>query len=62
LDRTFGPSADFVAAGPRPNTSPAEGSQFFGQVSIDASSRVLTVRLRDLDGTVLHTRRLQPEQ
>jgi alkaline phosphatase D len=62
LDRTFGPRAVFVAAGPRPNTSPAEGSQFFGQVSIDASSRVLTVRLRDLDGTVLHTRRLQPEQ
>jgi len=61
LDPTFGPEAVFVAAPPRPNTSPAEGSQFFGQVTIDAGSRELTVRLRDQDGTVLHTQRLQPQ-
>ena len=36
------------------------GSQFFGEVDIDARSGELTVRLRDLDGDVLHTERLQP--
>ncbi len=61
LDPTFGPLAVFVAAAPHPNTSPAEGAQFFGQVSIDAGSRVMTVRLRNLDGRVLHTQELQPE-
>ncbi|HEX8495639.1 MAG TPA: alkaline phosphatase D family protein [Actinomycetales bacterium] len=60
LDPTFGPEAVFVAAPPRANTSPLEGSQFFGEVSIDGGSRVMTVRLRDLDGAVLHTQRLQP--
>jgi alkaline phosphatase D len=60
LDPTFGPKAVFVAAPPRPNTSPAEGAQYFGQVTIDAGSRELTVRLRSIDGTVLHTQRLQP--
>jgi alkaline phosphatase D len=60
LDRTFGPKAVFVAAPPRPNTSPAEGAQYFGQVTIDAGSREMTVRLRDIDGTVLYTKRLQP--
>jgi alkaline phosphatase D len=58
LDPTFGPEAVFVAAPPRPNTSPAEGYQFFGQVEIDGSTRELTVHLRDLDGRVLHTQRL----
>jgi alkaline phosphatase D len=58
LDPTFGPEAVFVAAPPRPNVSPAEGYQFFGQVEIDGSSRELTVHLRDLDGRVVHTQRL----
>ena len=58
LDPTFGPEAVFVAAPPRPNVSPAEGYQFFGQVEIDGSTRELTVHLRDLDGRVLHTQRL----
>ena len=60
LDPTFGPEAVFVAAPPRPNTSPAEGYQFFGQVQIDGSTREMTVNLRDLDGVVLHTQRLRP--
>jgi alkaline phosphatase D len=53
LDGTFGPRAEFVAAPPHPNASPAEGYQFFGQVSIDGTTRAMTVRLRDLDGRVL---------
>jgi alkaline phosphatase D len=60
LDGTFGPRAEFVAAPPHPNASPAEGFQFFGQVSIDAASREMTVRLRDLDGGVLWEKNLTP--
>jgi len=61
----FAPFWEFVS-GPLnagafgPNTSPAEGSQFFGQVTIDAASREMTVRLRNLNGTVLFTQKLQP--
>lgn len=60
LDGTFGPTAEFVAAAPRPNTSPAEGGQFFGEVEIDGRTRQLTVTLRDVDGRALYTRTLDP--
>jgi alkaline phosphatase D len=53
LDATFGPEAVFVSAPPTANTGPWGGYQFFGQVSIDAASRAMTVRLRDIDGKVL---------
>ncbi len=62
LDVTFGPRAEFVAAPPAPNTSPAEGFQFFGEVEIDAASRELSVTLRDVDGAALYTRTLTPQQ
>ena len=55
LDPTFGPRAVFVAAPPAPNTSPADGFQYFGHVAIDGGSRAMTVSLRDLDGRVLYT-------
>lgn len=60
LDTTFGAEAVYVKAPPTANTSPAGGYQFFGQVSIDADTRVMTVRLRDLDGAVLFTKELHP--
>jgi alkaline phosphatase D len=60
LDGTFGPQAVFVQAPPHPNASPAEGFQFFGQVTIDAESRAMTVRLRDLTGRVLWSTELRP--
>ncbi|WP_245667415.1 alkaline phosphatase D family protein [Actinomadura macra] len=60
LDGTFGPQLKFVQAPPHANTSPAEGFQFFGEVDINARSQVLTVRLRSLDGTALHTQALTP--
>lgn len=53
LDGTFGPQAVFVHAPPRPNTSPLEGYQHFGEVEIDAYTRAMTVRLRDQDNTAL---------
>jgi alkaline phosphatase D len=62
LDATFGPEAVFVAAPPRVNASPLEGSQFFGEVRIDGASEVMTVTLRDIDGRVLHAVELDAEQ
>ncbi|HEV7932944.1 MAG TPA: alkaline phosphatase D family protein [Actinomadura sp.] len=62
LDGTFGPQLRFAKTPPRPNTSPAEGHQFFGEVGIDAATEMLTVRLRDLDGTVLFTTDLNPKR
>lgn len=54
LDGTFGPQVRFQKAPPVANTSPADGFQFFGEVAIDADTRALTVRLRDLAGAVLY--------
>ncbi len=55
LDPTFGPEVRFQQVAPHANTSPLEGSQFFGEVAIDGGSLTLTVRLRDFSGKVLHT-------
>lgn len=60
LEGTFGPVADFVAAPPTANTSPAEGHQYFGEVEIDSRTRQLTVSLRDVDGAAIYTRTLDP--
>lgn len=60
LDATFGPQAVFVEAPPRPNTSPAEGYQFFGEVAIDAATEVMTVRLRGVDGSIRWSTDLSP--
>jgi alkaline phosphatase D len=60
VDATFGAQQVFVKAPPQPNASPATEFQFFGQVSIDAGSRVMTVRLRDINGVVLWSIDLPP--
>jgi alkaline phosphatase D len=60
LEGTFGPQLRFAKTPPAANTSPADGCQYFGEVAIDAGSEVLTVRLRDLNGTVLFTTDLEP--
>ncbi|MBC6456953.1 alkaline phosphatase D family protein [Actinomadura sp. HBU206391] len=60
LEGTFGPQLRFAKTPPQANTSPADGHQFFGEVAIDGGSKVLTVRLRDLDGTVLFSTDLDP--
>jgi alkaline phosphatase D len=61
LDGTFGPEVRFIATPPQPNTSPADGFQFFGEVAIDGRTEVMTVRLRDIDGRALFTVDLLPE-
>ncbi|WP_326556226.1 alkaline phosphatase D family protein [Micromonospora sp. NBC_01796] len=50
LDGTFGPKAVFVNAPPAANTSPADGFQHFGEVTINAHSADLTVHLRNRNG------------
>jgi alkaline phosphatase D len=62
LKGTFGPVADFVAAPPAANTSPAAGFQFFGEVEIDARSRRLSVTLRDVEGAGIYTKTLDPHR
>jgi alkaline phosphatase D len=62
LDGTFGPERVFVKApdAAHANTAPIDGYQFFGEVEIDGDSHELTVRLREWDGTLLHSTVLEP--
>jgi alkaline phosphatase D len=63
LDGTFGPQVVFSKAPPpgQVNLSPFAGLQFFGEVNIDAESRNMTVDLRDIDGTSVFTKTLEPQ-
>jgi alkaline phosphatase D len=60
LDGTFGARYEFVHAPEKENTSPAEGFQHFGEVTIDSDSRALTVNLCDASGKPLYTKELLP--
>lgn len=59
-DATFGMQVRYARASPVRAASPAAGFQFFGEVSIDPASRHLTVRLCDVQGSVLHTEEIAP--
>ena len=60
LDPTFGPRLEFVKAADFQNQPPSGGNQFFGHVGIDPDSEVFTASLRDLTGTVLWSKDLDP--
>jgi alkaline phosphatase D len=62
LDNTFGPQVMYqkAPAGSNPDRSPKAGMQFFGEVAIDSRARSLTVNLRDLAGTILFSKTLNP--
>ncbi|QNE22220.1 alkaline phosphatase [Kribbella qitaiheensis] len=60
LDSTFGPKVEFQKAADFPSQPPSGGNQFFGHVEIDPHSGAFTVSLRDLYGTVLWRKELQP--
>ncbi|MET7282421.1 alkaline phosphatase D family protein [Kribbella sp. NPDC005582] len=60
LDPTFGPKAEFVKAADFPNQPPSGGNQFFGHVQIDPRTGVFTASLRNLFGTVLWAKDLDP--
>jgi alkaline phosphatase D len=60
LDPTFGPQLEFQRFAPTPNQPPSAGLQFFGHVTIDAATGMMTVRLRDLAGATLYSVDLDP--
>jgi len=61
LDQTFGPQVVFAKAG-YTNQSPRSGEgQFFGHVELDDED-IFSVSLRDAAGTVLWSRKLEPER
>lgn len=63
VDPTFGPDVVFAKAAPSAEVNnPAFGYQFFGEVAIDHTTHAMTVRLRDIDGVVLHTVELAPPE
>jgi alkaline phosphatase D len=62
-DHTFGIQVVYqkVPVGPDPDRSPLAGLQFFGEVQIEARTRLLTVNLRDLTGNALFSKTLEPK-
>ncbi|WP_163647723.1 alkaline phosphatase D family protein [Modicisalibacter sp. 'Wilcox'] len=64
LDATFGPEVVFSKAPPdgQSNLPPSAGYQFFGQVDLDGESEALTVTLKDMDGTALYRKMLEPQR
>jgi alkaline phosphatase D len=64
LDDTFGPVVRFngVPAGLKTYPGPSGGLQFFGRVRIAASTRRMTVELRNLAGDTVHSTDLDPER
>jgi alkaline phosphatase D len=63
LDATFGPEVKFngVPKGMKGNRPPSDGLQFFGTLTIDARTRALTAKLRDLAGRTLYSVELPAE-
>ena len=63
LDNTFGPQLVYVKAPTKEqgqNVPPSEGLQFFGHVTIDGATEVMTVVLKDWDDRALWSVKLEP--
>ena len=62
-DNTFGIEVKYQKCAPagQGNLAPSAGMQFYGEVEIDPSTRVMTVVLRDLAGAALFTQPVAPE-
>jgi alkaline phosphatase D len=63
LDNTFGPRAMFQRGcgdGQRDDLAPCFGLQFFGQVTIDGATEVMTVTLKDVDDHDLWATKIEP--
>ncbi len=52
LDNTFGPEVRWqsIPDGLKPNRSPLDGYQFFGEIEVDAQSQTMKVRQFNIDG------------
>jgi alkaline phosphatase D len=61
LDNTFGPTVVFQKAPPSANLSPLAGYQFFGEATVDAATKALTVELIDLNGVSQFSKTLAPQ-
>jgi alkaline phosphatase D len=63
LDNTFGPEVKFLSIpeGLKPNRPPSEGRQFFGMVTIDAKSQVMSVSFHNVQGAKIYSVELTPE-
>jgi alkaline phosphatase D len=64
LDGTFGPQLVYVNAPSKDqgvNLPPSFGMQFFGHVTIDGATEVMTVTLRDVDDNSLWSTELEPK-
>lgn len=55
FDKTFGPEVRFHKPPATAGTGPLDGGQFFGEMSIDAESKALTVRLHEIGGVELYS-------
>lgn len=57
MDNTFGPEVKFtgIPQGMKPNRSPKDGFQFFGQVRIEGKTGIMTVSLHNIDGKKLYS-------
>ena len=65
IDGTFGPQIVFekgVPRGSNVNHGPSYGMQFFGHVSIDGASEVMTVTLKDVGDSALWSIKLDPKK
>ncbi len=64
FDNTFGPQLVFQKAPPKgqSNLPPSAGYQFFGEVEVDGRSSELTVRLLDIENTLLFEKKLAPRK
>jgi alkaline phosphatase D len=63
LDETFGPEVRFIGVPPKMAfPGPAAGFQFFGFVTISATTGVMSVNLRNLKGETLYNIDLEPER
>jgi alkaline phosphatase D len=65
LDSTFGPQLMYIKAPTQEqgqNLSPALGLQFFGHVTIEGATGVMTVTLKDVDDRALWSTKLQPQR
>jgi alkaline phosphatase D len=63
LDNTFGPRAVYQRGASEEqgeNLAPCFGLQFFGHVSIDGTTEVMTVTLKDVDDHDLWATRIEP--
>jgi alkaline phosphatase D len=64
LDNTFGPRAVFAkgcSAAQGENLAPCFGLQFFGHVTIDGATELMTVTLKDVDDRDLWSIQLEPK-